>query len=309
MQSLRKAIPLLSRKPAPPPKTAPTAVTTLPLDAIEPSPYQPRLRPIKKVDVEELMASLAAAGQTTPVIVTAIDSEGDDPDRYHVHAGHRRCAALRFLGRDTVEAIIREGMTEREIRTLVLSSNLGRTDLSAYEQAVALRDYADAYDLTIEKVAKDLGLTRKTAFRLNAILSASETLQVVFKETGIAAKPADLLTKIEKKDKRRAKRLAEKYVAGAIKSKDLEQALRAKPGSKVSTETGAANSDVLLKVTPTAFTLRIRLARFGLTAGDKMRTVEAMARLLGHLDISRMDAIVPEQADDAEADDHTEEAA
>jgi ParB-like chromosome segregation protein Spo0J len=51
-----------------------------------------------------LLASLAASGQQTPIIVVAISNQSD---RYLVIDGYQRIAALQQLGRDTVEAVIR----------------------------------------------------------------------------------------------------------------------------------------------------------------------------------------------------------
>jgi uncharacterized ParB-like nuclease family protein len=51
-----------------------------------------------------LLASLAESGQRTPIVVVVIAK--DDNDRYLVIDGYKRIAALRQLGRDTVEATI-----------------------------------------------------------------------------------------------------------------------------------------------------------------------------------------------------------
>ena len=49
-----------------------------------------------------LLASLAEAGQQTPIVVIATDQ----PDRYVVIDGYKRITALQQLGRDTVEAVV-----------------------------------------------------------------------------------------------------------------------------------------------------------------------------------------------------------
>src|SRR5919109_4646017 len=51
----------------------------------------------------QLLASLAASGQQTPIVVVAV---ADQPDRYVVVDGYKRIAALEQLGRDTVEAVV-----------------------------------------------------------------------------------------------------------------------------------------------------------------------------------------------------------
>src|ERR1035437_541410 len=50
-----------------------------------------------------LLASLAEAGQQTPIVVVATEGSAS---RYVVIDGHKRIAALEQLGRDTVEAVV-----------------------------------------------------------------------------------------------------------------------------------------------------------------------------------------------------------
>ncbi len=49
-----------------------------------------------------LLASLAASGQQTPIVVIA----AEQADRYLVIDGYQRIAALQQLGRDWVEAVV-----------------------------------------------------------------------------------------------------------------------------------------------------------------------------------------------------------
>ena len=107
-----------------------------------------------------------------------------------MHSGHRRCAALRFLGAQTVKAIVHTEMDERAARKLAIADNLGRDDLTAFEQAKALGDYCDAFGMTLETACEELGIKRCTAFRLRGILSAPEPLQFAIREQRISAKAA-----------------------------------------------------------------------------------------------------------------------
>jgi uncharacterized ParB-like nuclease family protein len=52
---------------------------------------------------QRLLASLAALGQQTPIVVVAVANQ---PDRYVVIDGYKRIAALQQLGRDTVDAVV-----------------------------------------------------------------------------------------------------------------------------------------------------------------------------------------------------------
>jgi uncharacterized ParB-like nuclease family protein len=83
----------------------------------------------------QLLASLAASGQQSPIVVVAVP---DQPDRFLVIDGHKRIAALEQLGRDTVEAVIwplallarRNVPTGTDSETLVFASRNG-TPLNA----------------------------------------------------------------------------------------------------------------------------------------------------------------------------------
>src|SRR4029077_13307262 len=66
----------------------------------------------------QLLASLAASGQQTPIVVVAVS---DQPDRYLVIDGYKRIAALQQLGRDTVEAVV---WPMNEVQALVLDRSL-----------------------------------------------------------------------------------------------------------------------------------------------------------------------------------------
>ena len=72
-----------------------------------------------------LLASLATAGQQTPIVVAAV---ADHPDRYLVIDGYKRISALEQLGRDTVEAVV---WPLAAAAALVLESNA--VVLSLYE--------------------------------------------------------------------------------------------------------------------------------------------------------------------------------
>ena len=50
-----------------------------------------------------LLASLAEAGQQTPIVVVTAEAQ---QDRYVLIDGYKRVAALEQLGRDTVEAVV-----------------------------------------------------------------------------------------------------------------------------------------------------------------------------------------------------------
>jgi len=111
-----------------------------------------------------LLASLADAGQQTPIVVVAL---AGDTNRYLVIDGYRRIAALEQLGRDTVEAVVWP-MSEVEALLLDRSLRVSQQEsvleqgwlLQELEQrfAYGLEDLARRFDRSVSWVSRRLAL-------------------------------------------------------------------------------------------------------------------------------------------------------
>jgi ParB/RepB/Spo0J family partition protein len=267
----------------------PTAVgeeSDIALDQVTPSPYQPRKRQLTKKDVEDLMRLIAANGQTTPIIVSP--GTGESEGKYVVHSGHRRCAALRFLGALTVRACIRRDLDDRAARRIALTDNLGREDLSAYDQSLSLRQYCEDYNLDTETAAGELGMSRSQAYSLRRIADASDDLLEVLREEGISARAADALVRIDAKDTKKAVRLAKRYAAHAVTLNDLDEAARGPAGA--ARAAARAIKDVQFKVDQRGINLHLALPVGGLLEGQKERVCDVLSELLGHIGVAEVHA-------------------
>ena len=100
-------------------------------------------------DIKELEASIRRVGVLVPLIVR---TKGD---HFLLVAGHRRITAAQAAGLADVPAIVREG-TEAEAAEVSFAENFFRRDLSAVEQASAIRECIDNGTMTIEELAKGL---------------------------------------------------------------------------------------------------------------------------------------------------------
>jgi ParB/RepB/Spo0J family partition protein len=97
----------------------------------------------------QLLASLAASGQQTPIIVVAISNPSD---RYRVIDGYKRIAALQQLGRDTVEAVI---WSLNEVQALVLDRSLHWSEReSALEEGWLLEELEQRFGYGLEELAR-----------------------------------------------------------------------------------------------------------------------------------------------------------
>jgi ParB family chromosome partitioning protein len=100
----------------------------LPVDSITTTLRNPRRQ---LHGVEELAASLQTHGLLQPVVVRPTG------DLFELVAGHRRLAAVRHLGWQTIAAIVRPAEQD-EAYLLTLVENLQREDLNPREEAAAL---------------------------------------------------------------------------------------------------------------------------------------------------------------------------
>ena len=98
---------------------------------------------------QRLLASLAALGQQTPIIVVAVANQ---PDRYLVIDGYKRIAALQQLGRDTVDAVV---WPISEADALVLDRSLRfATHETALEQGWLLSELEKHFGYSLEDLAR-----------------------------------------------------------------------------------------------------------------------------------------------------------
>lgn len=108
----------------------------IPVDLIDKSRYQPRLR-LRMEAVEELAENIDAVGLFHPIRVFR-----KDDGRYELITGERRLTAFRLLGRSEIPAVIREASLDAvKLETYV--ENLGREDLCPFEVALIVKDMLD----------------------------------------------------------------------------------------------------------------------------------------------------------------------
>jgi len=96
-----------------------------------------------------LLASLAEAGQQTPIVVVA---DASQPNRYLVIDGYKRLAALQQLGRDTVEAVV---WPMGEAEALLLDRSLRFCEReTALEQGWLLQEMEQRFGYGLDELAR-----------------------------------------------------------------------------------------------------------------------------------------------------------
>jgi len=133
----------------------------------------------------QLLASLAEAGQQTPILVIQVQQ------RYLVIDGHQRIAALQQLRRDTVDALVLDTTSEAEALLLVHSLRSNGEPETALEQGWLLAEMEHKHGYTIEDLARRFNRSATwIARRLALVDTLPEAVQQQVREGRIAAQIA-----------------------------------------------------------------------------------------------------------------------
>ncbi len=141
---------------------------------VEPNRDQPR-RTFDEESIEELASSIKEYGVIQPIIVTKQD------DYYQIVAGERRWRASKKAGLSEIPAIVRE-YDKQKNSEIALIENIQREDLNPIEKAMAIRELLDKYDLTQQKLADKLGISRSGLANSVRILNLSPKVIELVKE-------------------------------------------------------------------------------------------------------------------------------
>ena len=145
-----------------------SAILSLSIEQIVPNPQQPR-RVFDKDFLSELADSIKKNGLIQPIIVK---KKGE---KYEIVAGERRWRAAAQAG--LYEVPVRVLESEKDNPFLSLVENLQRQDLNPLELAQAYKALMQAYKLTQEKLADQLGIPRASLANQLRILNLSEEVQ------------------------------------------------------------------------------------------------------------------------------------
>jgi ParB family chromosome partitioning protein len=137
------------------PAHASAGLAQIPIDQIQPNPYQPR-RTFNEASIDELARSVREHGIVQPLVVTRAG------DRYKLIAGERRFRAAQKAGLTTVPVVIKDALKSGDALQLALVENIQREDLNPMEEANAYHQLHDEFGMTQEEIAKRVGKERST---------------------------------------------------------------------------------------------------------------------------------------------------
>jgi len=125
----------------------------IPLDQIDPNPFQTRSR-INEDTLAELAASITANGVVQPILVRP-QADG----RFQLIAGERRWRASGLAGKKTIPAFLRQ-VSDEQAMEITIVENLQRADLNPMEQARAFDRLSRDFSMTQEQMSLRTGKDR-----------------------------------------------------------------------------------------------------------------------------------------------------
>ena len=160
---------------------------------VEPNKDQPR-RNFDEESIEELANSIKEYGVIQPIIVTKQN------DYYKIVAGERRWRASKKAGITEIPAIIRD-YDKQKNSEIALIENIQRQDLNPIEKAMAIKELMDTYNLTQQKLADKLGISRSGLANTVRILNLSPKVIDLVKEGKLTEGHCKALLAVEDEDK------------------------------------------------------------------------------------------------------------
>lgn len=155
-------------------------------------------------DLTELAASIKANGiyqNLTVVPLIGEISKKWDGKSYRVIIGHRRLAAAKMAGLETVPCVIAEMTEKQQIQTMLLE-NMQRKDLKLYEEAQSFQTLLDFGD-SVEEISQASGFSPTTIRRRVKLNELNQNkLKEVVDSRQIPLGDFDELAKIEDVEKR-----------------------------------------------------------------------------------------------------------
>ena len=152
------------------PKQSSADILRIPVDMIEPNPYQPRMS-FDQEALGELADSIKTLGLIQPITVRQV-SEG----RYQIISGERRFKACRLAGMNMIPAYIRDA-NDQGMLEMAIVENIQRENLDPIEIAMSYQRLIEECNLTQEQMAFRVGKKRASVTNFLRLLKLPAKIQ------------------------------------------------------------------------------------------------------------------------------------
>jgi ParB family chromosome partitioning protein len=195
---------------------------TLPLTLMQAGAFQPR-REIHQEPLEELAASIKANGVIEPIVVRPLPGGSPGGARYEIVAGERRWRAAKLAGLTDIPTIVRE-LSDQQAVAVGLIENIQREELTAAEEARALKRLSVDFSLTHRELADSVGRSRAAVTNLMRLLDLPDPVVALIDSKALSMGHARALLGLEEKGEQ--ERLARLVVARGLSVRETEKLVR-----------------------------------------------------------------------------------
>lgn len=217
----------------------------LPIDELTPNPLQPRRR-FDNDELDALCESIKVYGVIQPVAVKKIEDlpfpMPKSRAKYEIIAGERRWRASRMAGLTHIPCIIFDA-DRNDSAMMALVENLQRSDLSYFEEALAMQTLMLMTNKSQTELAKALSISQSTLSNKIRLLRLTERERLMAMENGFSERHCRALVRLEHERERRPVMLAiikdklsapetERLIDGIIDQKSKPLSTKDKPAKK-----------------------------------------------------------------------------
>jgi ParB family chromosome partitioning protein len=166
--------------------SGPGTPRAVPIEAIRPSPFQPRRR-FAEAELDGLVQSIREKGVIQPLLVRPVGDGGSEAGTdFELVAGERRWRAAQRAGLHEVPVVIRP-FGDSEVLEIALVENLQREDLTPLEEAEAYSRLMHEFGRNQAEVAETIGKSRSHVANTLRLLALPSTVKQQLEEKAMTA--------------------------------------------------------------------------------------------------------------------------
>ncbi len=193
-------------------------IITIAVDKIKPNKNQPRTI-FNEEKLQELAESIKQNGLIEPVVVM----QSVAPGEYELIAGERRLRASKLAGMETIKAIVKDPIPDKDKLDIALIENIQREDLNPIEEALAYKKYSQEYKYTQEEIAKAVNKNRSVIANTMRLLNLPENIQNMIIEGKISSGHGRMLASIT--DENKLQEMVNQILEQGLTVRDVEIAV------------------------------------------------------------------------------------
>ncbi len=192
-------------------------ILRIPVDIIEPNPFQPRMTFAQEA-LEELAESIRTLGLIQPITVRR-KSDG----KYQIISGERRFRACKMAGMDMIPAYIRD-TDDQGMLEMAIVENIQRENLDPIEVAMSYQRLIEECNLTQEQMAIRVGKKRASVTNFLRLLKLPAKIQHDLKVGLLSVGHAKVLLGVE--DRNMQEYLCDLVIQEEMSVRQLEEKLK-----------------------------------------------------------------------------------